>query len=169
MGLQRVGHHWSTELNWPDLNWWLGASNSSCLLWLLFQWDSSRDSRTLLFSVRFCPLRASLVVQRLKRLPAMWETWVRSLGWKDSPGEGNGNPFQYSYLENLINGGTWWATVHGVTKCWTQLSDFTFTFHFCPLNPGIHYVHSSFPRPDDLLLPCPILVWHYISLTSFLR
>ena len=33
-----------------------------------------------------------------------------------SPGEGNGNPLQYSCLENPIGGGAWWATVHGVTK-----------------------------------------------------
>ena len=33
-----------------------------------------------------------------------------------SPGEGNGNPLQYSCLENPMNGGAWWATVHGVTK-----------------------------------------------------
>ena len=33
-----------------------------------------------------------------------------------SPGEGNGNPFQYSFLENPMNGGAWQATVHGVTK-----------------------------------------------------
>ena len=42
---------------------------------------------------------ASLVAQRLKCLPAVQETWVRSLGWEDSPGEGNGNPLQYSCLE----------------------------------------------------------------------
>ena len=36
-----------------------------------------------------------------------------------SPGEGNGNPLQYSCLENSMDGGTWWATVHGVTKSWT--------------------------------------------------
>ena len=40
-----------------------------------------------------------------------------------SPGEGNGNPLQYSCLENLMDGGAWWATVHGVTKSWTRLSD----------------------------------------------
>ena len=40
-------------------------------------------------------------------------------------GEGNGNPLQYSCLENSMDGGTWWATVHGVAKSWTQLSDFT--------------------------------------------
>ena len=41
-----------------------------------------------------------------------------------SPGEGNGNPLQYSCLENSMDGGAWWATVHGVTKSWTRLSDF---------------------------------------------
>ena len=43
-----------------------------------------------------------------------------------SPGEGNGNPLQYSCLENLMDGGAWWATVHGVAKSQTRLSDFTF-------------------------------------------
>ena len=45
-----------------------------------------------------------------------------------SPGEGNGNPLQYSCLENPMDGGDWWATVHGVAKSRTRLSDFTFTF-----------------------------------------
>ena len=39
------------------------------------------------------------------------------------PGEGNGNPLQYSCLDNPIDRGAWWATVHGVTKSQTQLSD----------------------------------------------
>ena len=43
-----------------------------------------------------------------------------------SPGEGNGNPLQYSCLENLMDRGVWQATVHGVTKSQTRLSDFTF-------------------------------------------
>ena len=42
-----------------------------------------------------------------------------------SPGEGNGNPLQYSCLENPMDGGAWWATVHGVAKSWTRLSNFT--------------------------------------------
>ena len=42
-----------------------------------------------------------------------------------SSGEGNGNPLQYSCLENPMEGGTWWATVHRVTKSRTRLSDFT--------------------------------------------
>ena len=44
--------------------------------------------------------------------------------------EGNGNPLQSSCLENPINGGTWWAAVHGVAEGRTRVSDFTFTFHF---------------------------------------
>ena len=45
-------------------------------------------------------------------------------------GEGNGTPLQYSCLENPMDGGAWWAAVHGVAKSWTGLSDFTFSFHF---------------------------------------
>ena len=52
--------------------------------------------------------------------------WIPGLG--RSPGERNGNPLQYSCLENPMDGGAWWATVHGVAKSRTRLSDFTFTF-----------------------------------------
>ena len=45
-----------------------------------------------------------------------------------SPGEGNGNPLQYSCLENPVDGEAWQATVYGVAKSRTRLSDFTFTF-----------------------------------------
>ena len=50
------------------------------------------------------------MAQRLNRLPAMWETWVPSLGWEDAPGEGNATPLQYSCLKNPMDGGAWWAT-----------------------------------------------------------
>ena len=45
-----------------------------------------------------------------------------------SPGEGNGNPLQYSCLENPMDRGAWLAAVHGVAKIQTRLRDFTFTF-----------------------------------------
>ena len=45
-------------------------------------------------------------------------------------GEGNGTPLQYSCLENPMDGGAWWAAVHGVSNSRTRLSDFTFTFLF---------------------------------------
>ena len=51
----------------------------------------------------------------------------------DKFGEGNGNPLQYSCLETPMDRGTWWATVHGVTKSRTRLSDFTFLWN----KPGI--------------------------------
>ena len=47
-----------------------------------------------------------------------------------SPRGGHGNPLLYSCLGNLMDSGAWWATVHGVAKSRTRLSDFTFTFHF---------------------------------------
>ena len=56
--------------------------------------------------------------------------------------EGNGNPLQYSCLENLMSRGAWWATVHGVAKSQTQLSNFTFTFHFHALEKEM-VTHSS--------------------------
>ena len=56
--------------------------------------------------------------------------------------EGNGIPLQYSCLENPMDGGAWWAAVHGVTKSWTRLSDFTFTFHFHALEKEMA-THSS--------------------------
>ena len=57
-------------------------------------------------------------------------------------GEGNGTPFQHSCLENPTDRGAWWATVHGVAKSRTQLSDFTFTFHFHALEKEMA-THSS--------------------------
>ena len=57
-------------------------------------------------------------------------------------GEGNGTPLQHSCLENPRDGGAWWATVHGVAKSWTRLSDFTFTFHFQALEKEMA-THSS--------------------------
>ena len=58
----------------------------------------------------------------VKRLPTMRETRVQSLGQEDPRGEGNGNPLQYSCLENPMDRGAWLATVHGVAKSRTRLS-----------------------------------------------
>ena len=60
----------------------------------------------------------------MSRSGCIWEVIPRSTG------EGNGTPLQYSCLENPMDGGAWWAAVHGDAKSWTRLSDFTFTFHF---------------------------------------
>ena len=56
--------------------------------------------------------------------------------------EGNGTPLQYSCLENPMDGGAWWAAVHGVAKSQTRLSDFTFTSYFHALEKEMA-THSS--------------------------
>ena len=62
------------------------------------------------------PLGTSLVAQMITYLPAVQETQVRSLGREDSPGEGHGNPLQYSCLEKPMVQGAWRATVPGGRK-----------------------------------------------------
>ena len=62
------------------------------------------------------------------------------------PGEGNGNPLQYSCLENPMDGGAWWAAVHGVAKSRIRLSVFTFSFTFTRL------VITFLPRSKRLLI-----------------
>ena len=61
-------------------------------------------------------------------------------------GEGNGNPLQYSCLENPVVGGAWRATVHGVAKSRTRLSDFTFTF--------FHFTGCREATKDSTILQC---------------
>ena len=56
--------------------------------------------------------------------------------------EGNGTSLQYSCLEDPMDGGAWWAAVHGVAKSQTRLSSFTFTFHFHALEKEMA-THSS--------------------------
>ena len=73
----------------------------------------------------------TLVAQRVKRLPAMWETRVWSLGQEDPLEKDMATWLQHSCLENPMDGGAWWAIniVHGVAESRTCLSDFTFTFY----------------------------------------
>ena len=66
---------------------------------------------------------ASLVAQIVKNLPAMWETWAQSLGWEDPLEEGLVNHSSILAWRILMDRGAWWATVHGVAKNWTLLSD----------------------------------------------
>ena len=69
--------------------------------------------------------------------------WVGNLGRALLSGrEGNGTPLQHSCLENPMDRGAWWAAVPGVAKTRTQLSDFTFTFHFPALEKEMA-THSS--------------------------
>ena len=80
----------------------------------------------------YCGVRCSVVLLAC----FLWNSLCHYLG------EGNGTPLQYSCLENPMDGGAWWAAVHGVAKSQTRLSDFTFTFHFHALEKEMA-THSS--------------------------
>ena len=95
--------------------------------------------------------RASLMSQLVKNLPAMQETQVRSLGWEDPPGEGNGYPLQYPGLENSMD-----FIVHGVTKSRTRLSN----FHFHPTRQG--RARAGVPPADSRLRLFP----HFLPVSS---
>ena len=69
------------------------------------------------------PIWASLVAQLVKNLPAVQETWLQPLGWEDPLEKGKATQLQYSCVENSMARGACWATVHGVSKSWTELSD----------------------------------------------
>ena len=67
-----------------------------------------------------------------------FDPWVGKIPWRRKC-----NPLQYSCLENPMEGGAWWATVHGVAKSQSQLSDFTFTFLSIFLSPCVSLSRSS--------------------------
>ena len=76
---------------------------------------------------------------RLFQLSQVLQITIQSL---ESASQYSGNPLQYSCLENPMDGGAWWAAVHGVAKSPARLSDFTFTFHFHALEKEMA-THSS--------------------------
>ena len=69
--------------------------------------------------VTYLPSQVALVVKNLSANTGDLRDTGSIPGLGRSPGEGNGNPLQYSCLENPMDRGAWWATVHGVTKSWT--------------------------------------------------
>jgi len=83
-------------------------------------------------------------------LPAMQETQVQSLGWEDPLGKGMATHIQHSCLENPMDRGALQATVHGVAKSQTRLSDYLSTLslsHF-------HYLSVQDPSQEDFILTC---------------
>ena len=76
-------------------------------------------------SLSFSPPWTSLVAQMVKRLPTMPETWVQSLVWEDLLEKEMATHSCILAWKDPMDGGAWQATVRGLTKSWTQLSDFT--------------------------------------------
>ena len=76
-----------------------------------YEWKEHTWYSIILDPYRFSH-RASLVAQMVKNLPAMWETWVQSLGWEDPLEEGMATHSSRTPMDR----GAWWAMVHGVTE-----------------------------------------------------
>ena len=91
----------------------IGDTAQSTAKYPLMTLNSSETDKLLSF----------LVAQTVENLPAVRENWVRPLGHGRSPGEENGNSFQYSCLENSMDRGAWRAIVWGIAESLTQLSD----------------------------------------------
>ena len=129
-GLLRVGQDWMTNTHFlwhkvyywhqggglrqhqgqklPPGRIWRGWGRSLTCLWLLF-----RGSFQKRFPGGSVGKESAFRARYLGLIP----------GSRRSPGEGNYNPRQYSCLENSMNRGTWWATIHSVANCLTQLSN----------------------------------------------
>ena len=87
---------------------------------------------------------ASLAAQWLKHLPGRRETRVQSLGWEDSPGEGNGNPRQFSCLENPMDGGASPPMDGGYSSWGRKQSDTTERLHFPIIRWYLYYADTSY-------------------------
>ena len=89
-------------------------------------------------------------MQRRKRCKSHL-LWVRKIPWSRTE---NGNPLQYSCLENKMYRGAWWAIVHGVTKSWTRLSSHTHTHTETLICCKLTFLENAvFPFPSKQL-PC---------------
>ena len=84
---------------------------------------SHRKNAIMPFSATWMELENFPGGSAIKNLPVSAGDTGSTPGSGKSPGERNGNPLLYSCLENPMDRGAWWATVHGVATSWTQLSD----------------------------------------------
>ena len=98
------------------------------------------------FNPHFATFGASLVALMVKNLPAMWETWVQSLGQGRSPGERHSNALQYSCLENSMDRGAWEMTIQACNEL-----DMTERLTLCHL--VIIGIHNCLPWGDNLSPP----------------
>ena len=114
MGLQRVGHDWATELNWVDIGEIHDAchsQNSKLRKEYDLEGEEKGGYKYLFWDIY--TVQAFSGGSVVKNLPANAEDMSLIPGLGRFPGEGNGNPLQYSCLGNPIDRGAWQATVHG--------------------------------------------------------
>ena len=140
---------------WETLVWSLG-------------WEDSLEKGMATHSSK-----ASLMAQTVKSPPAMWEIWFRSLGWEDPLKEGMATHSSVLTWRNPVDSRTWRATVHGVTKSQTQMSDTAHTWAvnmFWILTPYQSYhLHVYFFSFSDCLLIVLMVFLAVRKLLSLIR
>ena len=132
---------WVQSLGWEDPQEKEMAAHSSILAWKIPSTEEPGGLQSMWSQKSWTRLRAhSAHIHIHTRTQLIWGILfgLRMLCY----GEGNGTPLQYSCLENPMDGGAWWAAVHGVARSWTWRSDFTFTFPFHALEKEMA-THSS--------------------------
>ena len=131
-------------MHWEAKNFmWLTVCNSC---FIVVVWNQTHNiSEVCLYIYIYIYIYTSQVALVVNNLPAsagiIRDTGsVRRSG--RSPGGGHGNPLQYSCLENPMDRGAWWATVHGVAKSWTWLKQLS--THTCTCAHTNTYTHTYF-------------------------
>ena len=112
-------HHW---LNIRESEWTPGVCDGQRGLACCDSWGRKESDTTERLNWTEWPIWTSLWLSSKESLANEGNSGSIPRSER-SPGEGNGNPHQYSCLGNSMDRGTWWSTVHGVTKSQTQLSD----------------------------------------------
>ena len=139
MGLQRVKtclrDHTYNIIQWPNNSPWYGCGTLCLSLPWMMNWTTKNyvhlltvtNNASMKFVYKFLcgHMFSFLCIPRGHILCLNFWNCLTIFN-----GEGDGTPLQYSCLENHMDGGAWWAIVHGVARSGTRLSDFTFTFHF---------------------------------------
>ena len=123
LGLQTVRYDWATELNWDvflEISWFFYNPTDVCNL---FSGSSAFSKSTLNLWKFLVHVLLKLHMENFEHdFASVWGKCNCVVVWTFF--EGNGNPLQYSCLEDPMDSGAWWATVHGVSKSQTQLSDY---------------------------------------------
>ena len=108
---------WTNYLNSMALSFFIPQTQTRLLSWFVIRFEWNKICNIVICTHTSC----SIIRICLKCGRPRFDAWVGR-----SPGEGNGSPLQYSYLENFMDRGAWWATVHEVAKSCTQLNYFLF-------------------------------------------
>ena len=118
---------WASSRSW----WWTGKPGElQSMGQQSWTWLSDWTDQTMMSyhtGYQWAIKQASLVDQMIKNVPSTWETWVQSLGWEDLLEKGMATHSSILAWRIPMDRGAWWATVHGVSKSQTQVSDWAHT------------------------------------------